>query len=259
MAKIMFSITNNKVAGFTPRWAEFRGFSLLFDNPGDCLLPHGPRLDLACDVGSDPALGFYRSLKGGLTALDPDLLTATYGFCPLPSPSYHVTVWDGGNADNCAQVTAEQRPGLEAYLAGLPDSLAAANALTQLALASPLVQRRDWSLEFQFDSLALRGAFVARLVPAEASRERFQAFVEERRLLNAACFAAFGIKAYDNYAPHVSLGYFANREGKHLASAHLPAWNAAFAERMQGQTITFARAGLYGFTDMASFFTSNDF
>ncbi len=255
----MFSITNKKVAGFTPRWAEFRGFSLLFDNPGGCLQAHGPRLNLACDVGSDPALGFYRSLRDGLTALDPDLLTAAYGFCPLPPPSYHVTVWDGGNADNSARVTGEQRPKLEAYLAGLPDSLTAANDLTQIALASPLMQRRDWNLEFEFDRLALRGAFVARLTPTEASRGRFEEFVEERRRLNTACFDTFGIKASDNYTPHVSLGYFANREGAHQASAHLPAWSAAFAEWMQGQTLTFAHAGLYGFTDMASFFTSADF
>lgn len=259
MAQIMFSITNNKVAGFTPRWAEFRGFSLLFDNPGDCLQAHGPRLDLACDVGSDPALGFYRSLRDGLTALDPDLLTAAYGFCPLPPPSYHVTVWDGGNADNCAQITGEQRPKLEAYLAGLPDNLPAANDLTRLASASPLVQRRDWDIEFEFDRLVLWGALVARLTPTEASRGQFEQFVEERRLLNAACFETFGIKASDNYMPHVSLGYFANREGTHQASAHLPTWNAAFAARMQGQTVTFTHAGLYGFTDIASFFTSADF
>ena len=255
----MFSITNQKVAGFTPRWAEFRGFSLLFHNPGDCLQSHGPRLDLACAVDSDPALGFYRSLRDGAAALDPDLLTAAYGFCPLPSPSYHVTVWDGGNDANCAQVTGEQRPKLAAYLAGLPEGLAAANDITTLALASPLVHRPDWQIEFQFDRLSVWGGLVARLAPTEASRERFQAFAEERRRLNAACAGAFGIKASDNYSPHVSLSYFANREGAHLASAHLPVWSAVFAERMQGQTLTFASAGLYGFTDMASFFTSADF
>ena len=259
MAGTMFSITNQKVAGFTPRWAEFRGFSLLFHNPGDCLQAHGARLALACDVDSDPALGFYRSLRDGVAALDPDLLTAAYGFCPLPSPSYHVTVWDGGNDANCAGVTGEQRPKLAAYLAGLPDGLTAENAITALALASPLAHRSDWHLEFQFDRLSVWGGLVARLAPTEASRERFDEFVEERRRLNVACADMFGIKASDNYSPHVSLSYFANREGAYQASAHLPAWNAAFAERMQGQTLLFASAGLYGFTDMASFFTFNHF
>jgi hypothetical protein len=29
----MITITNHKISGFDPRWATFRGFSLLFDNP----------------------------------------------------------------------------------------------------------------------------------------------------------------------------------------------------------------------------------
>lgn len=252
----MFSITTKKVAGFTPRWAEFRGFSLLFDNPGECLTPNGQRLELTCAVDSDPALGFYQSLRAGVKSLDPDLLTAAYLFCPLPPASYHVTAWDGGNDDNRTQITGNQRSLLAEYLAGLPDGIAAANDLTRLALDSPLVQRRDWYIEFEFETLALWGGMVARLVPTAASRSTYDQFVEERRRLNAACFESFGIKASENYSPHVSLSYFANREGAHLASAHLPTWNKAFAERMQGQTLTFAHAGLYGFTDMATFFTA---
>ncbi len=251
----MFSITTKKVAGFTPRWAEFRGFSLLFDNPGDCLVTRRMGWELACDVDTDPALGFYRSLRDGVAALNPDLLTAAYLFCPLPSSSYHVTAWDGGNDDNCAQVTGEQRPHLQTYLAGLPDGAGAANDLVQMARDSPLACRRDWQLEFQFDHLSVWAGMVARLVPTDASRARFAQFTEERGRLNAACLERFGIRASENYSPHVSLSYFANWEGALLASAHLPAWNAAFQERMQGQTLTLSSAGVYGFTDMASFFT----
>ena len=117
----MFSITNEKVAGFTPRWATFRGFSILFDPPGAGLLPSGNRLDLACDVAADPALGFYKRLRDSLTRLDPDRLTATYLFCPLPPPSYHVTVWDGGNDGNVGEVDGDARREMEDWLAGLPE------------------------------------------------------------------------------------------------------------------------------------------
>ena len=37
----MFSITNKKVAGFIPRWADFRGFSILFDPSSGGLTPNG--------------------------------------------------------------------------------------------------------------------------------------------------------------------------------------------------------------------------
>jgi hypothetical protein len=41
----MVTITNTKIAGVDgPRWAPFRGFSLLFDNPGDGVLPMGKGL-----------------------------------------------------------------------------------------------------------------------------------------------------------------------------------------------------------------------
>ena len=35
----MIAITNKKVAGFIPQWASYRGFSLLFDNPGPSTTP----------------------------------------------------------------------------------------------------------------------------------------------------------------------------------------------------------------------------
>ncbi len=249
----MFSITNEKVAGFVPRWASFRGFSILFDPPGDALTPMGPCLHLACDVEADPALGFYKALRDGLARLDPDLLTAAYLFCPLPPPSYHVTVWDGANDGNATFVAPDKRPALEQLLAGLPDSLALPHEMTAPALASPLV-RRDWDIEFRFDRLAIRGALVARLSPTEASAEAFAAFVEERHRLNDFVHETFGIATYEDYTPHVSLGYFASREGAQLARPCLPDWNALFEERMQGLTLSFRRAGLYGFTDMATFF-----
>jgi len=252
----VFSITNEKVAGFTPRWAGFRGFSILFDNPGDCLTPSGSYLHLTCDVETDTTLGFYKALRDSLARLNPDLLTAAYLFCPLPSPSYHVTVWDGANDGNRSFVVSDRRPALERLLAGLPDALALPQEITAPALASPLVRRHDWDIEFQFDRLVIWSnvVMVVRLAPTEASQEAFGQFVEERRRLNSSFYEAFGIRASQNYTPHVSLGYFANSEGAQSATPCLPDWNALFAERMQGLTFPFHRASLYGFTDMATFF-----
>jgi len=250
----VFSITNEKVAGFTPRWAGFRGFSILFDPPSDCFLPMGPCLGLACDVDADAALGFYKALRDSLARLNPDVLTSAYLFCPLPPPSYHVTVWDGTNDGNQSFVVSDRRPALERLLAGLPDALAQPHELTAPVLASPLVRRRDWNIEFRFDHLAVRGALVARLSPTEASQEAFAALVEERHRLNVSFHEAFGIVAYEDYTPHVSLGYFASREGAQIARPCLPDWTALFTERMQGLTLSFGQASLYGFTDMATFF-----
>lgn len=249
----MITITNPKVAGFVPRWARFRGFSLLFDGN---LIPAGPRLDLANDVDADSSLDFYRGLRDGLAALDPDLLTATYLFCPLPPPSYHVTVWDGGNDGNIAQVHGDRRPELEQLLAGLPDSLLRPNALIDRAAASPLVTHPDWDVTLRFDRLNLWGnaVLVARLAPTEESASALEALAEERRRLSQGFRAEFGIAPSDRYSPHVSLGYFASREAAQLATPCLEGWDRVMAERMQGRTLSLKRVGVYGFTDMATFF-----
>jgi hypothetical protein len=257
----MITITNAKVAGFTPRWALFRGFSLLFDNPGRSLTPRDGRLELTCTVDTDPELTFYRNLRAQIEALDLDLLTHRYLFCPLPPPSYHVTVWDGGNDGNVEQVVGARRSGLEALLNGLPDSLLQPNEFLELPACSPLVQRQDWALRFQLDRLVQWGnaVLVAYLAPADpASTQALEDLTEERRCLTSAFRQAFGIGPSDTYTPHVSLGYFANQEGAQSAAPHVPDWNQRFQQAMEAQTIIFRQVSLYGFTDMATFFKAGN-
>lgn len=55
----MITITNSKVAGMEPKWALFRGISLLFDSPGDCFRVENGRAHLHCRVASDMG-SFYR-------------------------------------------------------------------------------------------------------------------------------------------------------------------------------------------------------
>jgi hypothetical protein len=254
----MISITNAKVAGFTPRWATFRGFSILFDNPGRCLTRAGRQHLLHCDLDGDPALGFYRSLRDSLARLDLASLTNTYLFCPLPPSSYHVTVWDGGNDANVGDVVPDHRHELELLLAGLPATLSEPNGLTALAARSPLVIGGA-AITFRYDRLYLWGhsGLVALLAPADAaSANRLREIEASRRALSAQCQQAYGISASDRYLPHVSLGYFANREGAQLAAAMLETWEGGFAGEMAGQLLPLTHASVYGFTDMATFFAT---
>src|SRR5574338_472367 len=116
----MITVSNAKVAGFVPEWAAFRGFSVLFDSPGESLRRTDRAALLACDVDQDQALGLYRALRDALAALDVRLLTHTYLFCPLPPASYHVTAWDGANDGNLGSVIPQHRDGIAALLEGLP-------------------------------------------------------------------------------------------------------------------------------------------
>lgn len=254
----MISITNAKVAGFTPRWAPFRGFSILFDNPGQSLTQAGQQRMLTCNLNADPALGFYRSLRESLAHLDLDLLTNTYLFCPLPPPSYHVTVWDGGNDGNLGHVLPDHRHTLSLLLAGLPATLSQPNELTALVARSPLVTD-DSAITFRYDRLFVWAniGLVAVLAPADsASARRVREIEAARRTLSARFQQEYGISASDRYLPHVSLGYFANQEGAQQATTMLETWEGVFTAAMAGQFLPFMHASVYGFTDMATFFTT---
>lgn len=140
---------------------------------------------LACDVDGDPALGFYRSLRDSLARLDLDLLTNTYLFCPLPPPSYHVTVWDGGNDGNVGLVPPDHREDLSLLLSGLPASLSRPNASMALAARSPLVADGG-GITFRYDRLFLwsNSVLVALLAPADpASADRLADIEAARRAL----------------------------------------------------------------------------
>jgi hypothetical protein len=248
----VFSVTNPKVAGFSPRWSAFRGFTVLFDNPGASYTPEGSRLLLT----TDPTLTFYSALRERLVALDLDLLTATYLFCPLPPSSLHVTACDGGNDATLGHLPNERRTMLAQFLDGLPDSLRPAEPTTALMAQSPLVTQ-PWPLRFRFDHLAIwsHSALVATLVPVDAaSAEQLSAFLVARRALNAANRERHGFSANEVFVPHVTLGYFANREGAELAQARVSAWQEQFAVALAGESVQFESASLYGFTDLATFF-----
>jgi hypothetical protein len=253
----VITVTNTKVSGFVPQWATFRGFSILFDNPGESLHHTNDYDLLACDVDREPALGFYRRLCSALASLDVRLLTHTYLFCPLPSTSYHVTVWDGANDGNLSKIAAPQRERIEQLLMDVPAALRKPHELIRLVRESPLVGREDWNLTFRFNRLSLvsDNVLVAELDPATAGdAERLQELIHRRSELSARVQATYGFSPYQQYWPHVSLGYFANRELAQLATPHVAQWNATFAQELDGQILRFTRARVYGFNDMATFF-----
>jgi hypothetical protein len=57
------------------------------------------------------------------------------------------------------------------------------------------------------------------------------------------------------YAPHVSLGYFADPKLESVKKAPVGEWTERFQAGLGGSTITYNSLDIYWFTDMASFFT----
>ena len=252
----MIKITNEKVAGLEPRWAEFRGFTLLFDNPGANLKPIHSIAYLNCDVDASSDLLLYKALWDGLQHIGLEFLFKTYLFCSLPPASYHITVWDGINASNLGEVASEHRPACKRFLQTLPESIQETDLFAEIT-NSELLTRPDWNIRFQFSRLEKWGnvSIVAVLEPADdESDATLRNLTKARTALTSDFEHKFGVGPYSNYTPHVTLGYFANHDVAEQASPRMESWNRSFHEITAGLTLELNRISLYGFTDMATFF-----
>ncbi|WP_332633787.1 hypothetical protein [Halalkalibacter flavus] len=253
----MFLITNPKIAGFIPQWSQFKGFSILFDNPGDRLLPLDENRDLkllSCDITSEE-LELYKRLYQTLT-LFPEM-PSTYLFCPLPFHSYHVTLWDGINDANVQNVSRKYRFDAEDLLEDLPNSFLKEKKFFSID-EQPLAISMEEPIEFQFDKLIKWGnaGLAANLKPANSQSQDILHMIEkERKSLTEKYKEYFGLQTCrPSYGPHVSLGYFANKELAELSTSMIDYWNESFLSNTNGQTITFASNSLYGFNNMETFF-----
>ncbi len=247
----MIEITNGKIASLAPTWAEFRGFSLLLDNPAGCVREDGDLEHIDCGRAAAGACPVYEGLRDVLADLGGSELAGRFGFCPLPSDSYHVTFLDGVSRDNLTTVLSVQHENLKSFVAAIETELPRPPAALQSWIAPALPP-----VLLKFDELVVSPglALVACLTPESACRPAFDRMREARMSLAGTLRAEVGVTAGPNWMPHVSLGYFANADGAREASRHLNALGAAVADAMRGAVQLFEGASLYGFSDMATFF-----
>ncbi|MBC8063972.1 MAG: hypothetical protein H7Y17_04020, partial [Chlorobia bacterium] len=86
------------------------------------------------------------------------------------------------------------------------------------------------------------------------SRTNLECLVEERATLSKCYRTTYGIGTGPKYTPHVSLAYFANKEGGEKASEKIEEWDNALRQCTEDIRIHFDSISVYAFTDMASFF-----
>ncbi|MFN3371945.1 MAG: hypothetical protein ACK44M_00090 [Chloroflexus sp.] len=250
----MLTIANPKIAGFAPRWATYRGLTILFDNVG--LRRDGPWLRLECALDAIPEYTLYRGLRAAICTLNTDLLLRRYLFCALPPATYHVTLWDGPNDGNAEQALPHARQRIADLLLDIPGALSHGNLISGTIAGSPLIRRRGWQVGFTVRRLVIaqHAALIALLEPTPTTNEVFSLLVELRSGWNTTFRNRFGIAAYEPYVPHVTLGYFADPALAAEAEAELPIWEELVLRHTAGTSITFSSASLYGMLDMVTFF-----
>ncbi len=231
----MIDITNPKLAGLEPRWAPFRGVSLVFDNPPDA--------------------SFLRALRDALSPLSHDPLVETHALRLLPPSSLHVTAWDGVNDGNLPHVAPEHRAAWTQFLDSLPPPPTPTPLLREI-LDSELLACPDWHLHLACAQIENWSdvSLVARLAPANpASADALRRLQAARDSLSESFGRTYGVRPHPSYVPHITLGYFANAP---LAAASAPAvarWNAALLEKTAGLSLPLRRMRLSAFADMTSF------
>jgi hypothetical protein len=214
----MIPITNPKLLGLEPRWAPFRGFSLLFDPPAD-------------DT-------WLRALCAGVAELEDDALIAEHGLRLLPLPSYHVTVWDGVNDGKLAEVAPEWRAAWARFLQSIPTKTFPDDLFREVR-ASEVLACPDWDLRLRcarIENWSKRLAGGAPEPVDAAAAERLARLQAARATpcpppsRRASACAPTRLRAARD------LGYFANAE---LAATSAPAvarWNAALREKTAGSS-----------------------
>lgn len=253
----MAIVTNSKVQTFVPVWAPFKGFSLLFDNPGDSYsrLSDFAALEKVDCRKDERELAFYRTLRDTTGQMAHEL-TRDYLFCPLPLHSYHVTVWDGINDFNVGRLNEVERAEAMRLLQGMPASFHADHGVLKGDGGVPVGIDAE-PIEFAYDRCEKwNNSVVALLKPADDRSDMALRSLEKRREeLNRSSEERFGIAtATKPYRPHVSLGYLANKELGEKAEDAVRRLNELLAAAISETTIRFPSISLYGMTDMETFF-----
>lgn len=254
---------NHKFLTLPSRFISFRGFSLIFDPPADCLRNDKGIQYLDCHIEHNVSLRIYKEFSD-LISNDKTILYLIENsfFFPLPPSSYHVTLWSGINEDNLIDVFETKRLLLRDFFLSLPDSIAFPNEAFEIISASPLTRHDDLNVRFEFLELThTKSALVARLNPNQEAESVFRKIENERRSLSSEFQKSFGVSPKETYDPHITLGYFINPIHPNVQKYLSKILNQSIdlKRKLDREYILFNSASVYGFTDIRTFFKRNAF
>ena len=246
-------ITNPKVQSVDPpAFANCRGISYICDNPGAAFEENG--LPVLRSQMDDINLLLYRGLAQTIEKIGTGQLVAGHGVCVTPPSSYHVTVQDLLHNGNIHLIRRPERNVFEDVFDRLPASVVAPLPMQFPPTTLPLPGR--WKIRFRVSEIAVlhsQAALIARLAPVDEESERAMTQIERRRRELDEQFATIGKPSNPAWAPHITLGYFANPELALEAAAHVERWSETAAICTLGQIIEFGSISLYAFTTMDQF------
>ncbi|MEO0473703.1 MAG: hypothetical protein AAF206_29090 [Bacteroidota bacterium] len=247
----MREIDQDKIASLHPLlWADFRGYTFLFDNPG----PPGDA-GLLHNVVDHAQLTLYQKLFKALQngPMKPLLLGAN--FCSLPLESYHVTWLEGLDQGKMDQFPPEFGDALMRFCSaaeGEPDP-------SFFAPLGPLPKLPTEGIGFIFENLAnWRGkVLAAKLRPHPDDLDTFDRLMSARKQLIQEHFGRFHPNPQELFRPfeaHISLGYFPFQSTGHNLQTYTSEWSLYLTETLQETAIRFFSISPFIFHDMVTFY-----
>lgn len=178
----MINISNNKIKSLKPEWADFKGFSLLFDNPA-------PLLNLAKEeehlykLQAGINIPFYQAIQETLENLGTKHLLSNFSLCLLPLSSYHVTYLDGLNDKNKIHLKQDLKTSFQAFEQELPQSLREKNSFTHFQ-EKPLQNISIDPVVFEYQKLENWKNKVLSIVlkPSSSSQDAYRKLLLQRRV-----------------------------------------------------------------------------
>ena len=245
--------SNPKISISTAGWADFRGFTFLFDHP-----THAYNADRGLiHLKTNSRLTFYHQLHQTLTGLDLLSLQEHFTFQPLPFYSYHVTFCDGLNPENLSNLNDPLQEEMANFLQGLPQSLCQNQRMSSLSRMAARLQPANGEIDFKFQRLEnwSNVSLVAKLSPADKhDQKEYQAMLAIRQRLRTLLRTEFKLNPSHPYQPHITLGYFRYPDSARAIKHRLERITTRFQARMEDQILSLKKFSLYGFLDMATFF-----
>jgi hypothetical protein len=242
-------IKHRKIQSLLPVWAEFCGYSLIFESAT------GAPADRPATFADDPeALAYFAAITGAINKTGAVDLMNSMLLCLLPPESYHVTAVDLFNQGSVTPPDVKIDAAMAELIADARDGARGAPPLLQeLGLRAGVNQRYALRLRFAALDLMANRAMALRLVPAdERSATTFALMQAWRQGLQRKIEERTGIEATP-FSPHLTLGYFANprlvSEGEDVTEKL--AQNLARA--LDGLSLPLPAIALYAFSSMANF------
>jgi len=231
-------ITQKKIRSLDPEWSLFRGSTVLLEPMG---------IEFGASGAKEIFGDLYRLID---EAMPEDAWKEKFGFCRLPAETYHVTLADLVNDGNVHRIPASIRSsfGLRNVELGREYPQELQNIVIESGLLNSPIAPVRWSVK----GLEIINRSVMALVVEPIECDALSDVLDARNGLKRLLKAKLNIDLQD-FKPHVSVGYFANKDTADLALEESDHLSHLSKKVFDNREWSFDSGHIYTFSSMSNY------